>query len=83
MDGALFLCKVAGEFYEVKLAGKNCMEAFFPAFQGSAFRLHCLTATAAPPFQSGVGCMASSLLRLYGKLFPKFYPKLESWSSLR
>jgi len=36
MDGASFLCKVAGEFYEVKLAGKNCMEAFFPAFQGSA-----------------------------------------------
>ena len=42
MDGVSFLCKVAGEFYEVKLAGKNCKEAFFPAFQGSAFRLHCL-----------------------------------------
>ena len=28
--------------------------AFYPAFQGSGFRLHCLTATATPPFQSGV-----------------------------
>ncbi len=37
MDGASFLCKVAGEFYEVKLAGKNCKEAIFTRFAG--FRL--------------------------------------------
>ena len=29
--------------------------AFYPAFQGSGFRLHCLTATRPAPFQSGLG----------------------------
>ena len=61
MDGASFLCKVAGEFYEVKLADKNCMEAFFPAFQGSAIA----------PLPYGNGCAALPIgRRLYGK-----YPK--------
>ena len=58
---------------------------FYPAFQGSAFRLHCLTATASRPFQSGVGCLARKIPRTPSsriKVFLCFSIKLDAFSFL-
>ena len=52
---ALLVGVVAGDFFAGKLAVKIAWRQVLPAFQGSASRLHCLKATASPPFQSGLG----------------------------
>ena len=50
-----FLANRTGKFSEENLREKIPRRVFFPAFQGSGIRLHCLSATAPPPFQSGLG----------------------------
>ena len=58
MEGASYLGIGTGEFYEGKLAGKNCMEAIFTRFPG--FRLRSIASQRlTPPFQSGVGFISS------------------------
>ena len=64
MEGASYLGIGTGEFYEGKLAGKNCMEAIFTRFPG--FRLRSIAygngnglQATLPPFQSGVGFISS------------------------
>ncbi|HAM77623.1 MAG TPA: hypothetical protein DCP61_00335 [Treponema sp.] len=50
MDGASSVSKGTGQFSFGKLMGKNCMEAFFPAFRGSGIRLHCFATRFAGPY---------------------------------
>ena len=55
------LAKETGKFSPENLRDKMPRRAFYPALQGSGGPnpLHCF-ATATPPFQSGVGCRAST-----------------------
>ncbi|MBQ2207795.1 MAG: hypothetical protein II413_11405, partial [Treponema sp.] len=57
MEGASFVSKKTGEFSPENSWVKIAWMQFLPALQGSA-ALHCLTATATPPFQSGLGSLA-------------------------
>ena len=79
------LAEKTGEFSPEKSRDKMPRRAFYPAFQGSAFRLHCLTATASRPFQSGVGCLARKIPRTPSsriKVFLCFSIKLDAFSFL-
>ena len=61
------LAEKTGKFSPENLLDKMPRRAFYPAFQGSALRLHCLTATATPPFQSGLGLMARTPLHRHSQ----------------
>jgi len=51
-----------GKFSPENLRDKMPSVAFYPAFQGSGFRLHCLRQPACGgPFQSGLGWWARTL----------------------
>jgi len=54
------LAEEAGKFSPENLRDKMSRRAFYPALQGSGFRLHCF-ATATPPFQSGLGSICKKL----------------------
>ena len=55
--------KATCKFSPENLWDKMPRRAFYPALQGSGFRLHCF-ATATPPFQSGLGSVCKSCKRL-------------------
>ena len=71
-DGALNVSRTAGEFYEVKLTGRNCMDANstrFPGFRHSpplplATRLR-------GPFQSGLGSIGFRFYLLFYRNRPE------------
>ena len=58
-----FFANKTGEFSPENSRDKMPRMAFYPAFQGSGFRLHCLTATRSAPFQSGLGLVARTLFQ--------------------
>ena len=64
------LAKETGKFSPENLRDKMPRRAFYPAFQGSAFRLHCLTATRSAPFQSGLGSFCCTLQRRHSRTLP-------------
>ncbi|MBP5437750.1 MAG: hypothetical protein J6Y30_07205 [Treponema sp.] len=64
------MAKETGKFSPENLRDKMPRRAFYPAFQGSAFRLHCLTATRSAPFQSGLGSFCCTPQRRHSRTLP-------------
>ena len=56
-DGALNVSRTAGEFYEVKLTGRNCMDAISTRLRG--------------PFQSGLGSIGFRFYLLFYRNRPE------------